>query len=433
MKLQTLIEKAESGDVHAQNELGMAYFYGKRGLVEDPKEGVRWLMLAAEKGLAEAQTYVGIIYYVGLGIEQSFEAAFNWWKKAARQRFGLAEYNLGVMYNEGIVVKKNRRTAFRYFMRAAKQGIIAALDVVGRRYWSKSNYVEAFNWCSLAAQAGAAASQYALGKMYENGYGVEKNAEQSFYWYLEAAKQGYVDALFKVGYAYYFGEGTTQDYKESRKWFEKAVRQGDEKSYYFLGVVFLKGWGVRRNYTKAFKYISKAAKDEKDVSAIRLLGNLYEFGRGTKRSYENALCLYRKAAEQQDAFAYYRLGYLYENGKGTQQDFKQAFKYFLKAARLGDAQAMFAVGFYYLGFERVKRINYQKVVQWYIKSFETDGYQGTAQTIGIIYENGGPKLKPDLKEAEKWYEIAKSEKALERVRSKMNTTDNPLAGNRDAE
>ena len=84
MKLQTLIEKAESGDVHAQNELGIAYFNGKKGLVEGKKEGFRWLMLAAEKGLAEAQTYVGIAYYVGLGVEQSFEAAFNWWKKARR-------------------------------------------------------------------------------------------------------------------------------------------------------------------------------------------------------------------------------------------------------------------------------------------------------------------------------------------------------------
>ena len=35
--------------------------------------------------------------------------------------------------------------------------------------------------------------------------------------------------------------------------------------------------------------------------------------------------------------------------------------------------------------------------------------------------------------AEKWYEIAKSEKALERVRAKMNTADNPSAGNRDTE
>lgn len=37
MKLQTLIEKAESGDVHAQNELGIAYFNGKKGLVEGKK------------------------------------------------------------------------------------------------------------------------------------------------------------------------------------------------------------------------------------------------------------------------------------------------------------------------------------------------------------------------------------------------------------
>lgn len=97
MKLQTLIEKAESGDVHAQNELGVAYFNGLKGLGMNKEEGVRWLMLAAEKGLAETQTYVGMAYYVGLGVEQSFEAAFNWWKKAARKGHNVAIYNLGVM------------------------------------------------------------------------------------------------------------------------------------------------------------------------------------------------------------------------------------------------------------------------------------------------------------------------------------------------
>lgn len=182
--------------------------------------------------------------------------------------------------------------------------------------------------------------------------------------------------------------------------------------------MFLKGFGVRRNYKKAFKYISKVAKDEKDISAIRLLGTLYEFGRGTKRSYEDALCLYRKAAEQQDAFAYYRLGHLYENGRGVQQDFKQAFNYFLKAARLGDANAMFNLACYYRD-EKKGKTNYVKALKWFIKSFEKNENLYAALQIGELYEEGGPRLKPDLKEAEKWYEIAKNEKALERVRVKM--------------
>ena len=51
-----------------------------------------------------------------------------------------------------------------------------------------------------------------------------------------------------------------------------------------------------------------------------------------------------------------------------------------------------------------------------------DENKDTAMVIGVMYENGGPNLRSNLREAEKWYEIAKNEKCLERVRAKMNLT-----------
>ena len=275
MRLITLIKKTENGDVHAPNELGVAYEYGEKGLQKNKEEAFHWFMQAVKQGFALAQYNVGIYYH---SVQQNYEEAFKWYKKAARKGHNGAIYNLGVMYHEGLWVKKNSRVAFRYFLKAAQSGCVDAQNAMGFSYFNKwgvkQDYAKAFEWCLLAAKGGMAASQSKLGQMYEKGYGVEKNAVQSFHW-------------------------------------------------------------------------------------------------------------------------------------------------FLKAARLGNADAMFAVGFYYNGFGRVKRINYQKVVQWYIKSFETDGRQETAQLIGILYEKGRPKLKPDLKEAEKWYEVAKNEKALERVRAKM--------------
>ena len=55
MKLQTLIEKAESGDVHAQNELGVAYEYGEKGLQKNKEKAFYWFMKAAKQGFALAQ------------------------------------------------------------------------------------------------------------------------------------------------------------------------------------------------------------------------------------------------------------------------------------------------------------------------------------------------------------------------------------------
>ena len=162
------------------------------------------------------------------------------------------------------------------------------------------------------------------------------------------------------------------------------------------------------------------------------LGILYEYGVGVKRDYERAVKLYQRAAEQQYPPAILSLGICYRDGRGVQQDFKQAFNYFLKAARLGDANAMFNLACYYRD-EKKGKTNYVKALKWFIKSFEKNGDLCAALQIGKLYEEGSPRLKPDLKEAEKWYEIAQDEKLLERVRAKMNTADNPSAGNCDAE
>ena len=173
------------------------------------------------------------------------------------------------------------------------------------------------------------------------------------------------------------------------------------------------GNGVRTNYKKAFEYLSKAAEKGDDMEDITQLGVLYEKGKGVKRNYQTALKLYQKAAEQQNAWAYLRIGYCYEDGKGVTQSPSRAFDYFMQAAKLGNASAMFNVGFYWL------RINNKQALKWYTKSFNKTGRLDIATVIGALYEKGGPGLKPNLEEAAKWYEIAKDEERLERVRNRI--------------
>lgn len=55
----------------------------------------------------------------------------------------------------------------------------------------------------------------------------------------------------------------------------------------------------------------------------------------------------------------------------------------------------------------------------YTKSFNKNGRLYIAAVIGSLYEKGSPGLKPNLKEAAKWYEIAKDEELLERVRNRI--------------
>lgn len=49
----------------------------------------------AKNGDAEAQNYLGIIYYLGLLGEHDKESAFKWYEKAAKQKHASAQLNLG--------------------------------------------------------------------------------------------------------------------------------------------------------------------------------------------------------------------------------------------------------------------------------------------------------------------------------------------------
>jgi hypothetical protein len=74
---------------------------------------------------------------------------------------------------------------------------------------------------------------------------------------------------------------------------------------------------------------------------------LYANGQGVKRSYEEAVLWYRRAAEQGDVLAQFNLGVRYDNGQGVQQSYKEAAWWYRRAAQQGHARAQSNLGVLY--------------------------------------------------------------------------------------
>lgn len=55
----------------------------------------------AEKGNAEAQYNLGVMYRAGRGVPQDYQKARKWYRLAAEQGNALAQFNLGWMYAGG--------------------------------------------------------------------------------------------------------------------------------------------------------------------------------------------------------------------------------------------------------------------------------------------------------------------------------------------
>ena len=105
----------------------------------------------AEKGDADSQYRLAIMYQNGLGVVRNELLAMKWMVSAANQGFAMAQHGLGFMYMDGDCVAKNGEKAVFWFKKAAEQGM--------------------------------AGSQTTLAMMYETGNGVEQDAEEAKKWY----------------------------------------------------------------------------------------------------------------------------------------------------------------------------------------------------------------------------------------------------------
>ena len=79
---------AEQGIAGAQSRLGVMYAEG-RGVEQDDRESVRWFQLAAEQGDAVAQAGLGLAYGTGRGVLQDFVTSHMWMTLAAAQFTGV--------------------------------------------------------------------------------------------------------------------------------------------------------------------------------------------------------------------------------------------------------------------------------------------------------------------------------------------------------
>jgi uncharacterized protein len=131
----------------------------------DHATAVRKFTQAAEAGLAIAQYNLGVLYYSGNGVEQSFEKAFQWTYKAAEQGHVNAMVNLGVLYFNQVGVSSGVTSVWPFSL-IARAG----------------NLREAARWYEYAAEYNHGGAQYYLATMYRDGTGVEKNLVQAWKW-----------------------------------------------------------------------------------------------------------------------------------------------------------------------------------------------------------------------------------------------------------
>ncbi|MDE6742296.1 MAG: TIR domain-containing protein [Lachnospiraceae bacterium] len=388
--------------------------------------------------------YIGLAdAYVGLGDYESAVAALETGVQETKSE-QLKEYLADRYYEVGCVFlfgqEINLAEAHVCFEKALENGKTEANFYLGElcdRYnYPERDYEKAREY--YEADSDDPYSQIALGILYYNGRGVEKDtvkAQDIFdavieagcvegYWgsgviafdnedydtalecwnkVLEGDESLYnADAMRNIGNLYYFGQGVKQDYAQAKEWWEKAAELGDAAAMSNIGVLYEFGEGIEYDYTQAVEWYEKGAELGNDT-AMRNIGLMYATGRGIKQDYARAIEWWEEAAALGNIDAMRDMGLLYENGQGVEQDYAQAAEWYERAAVLGNVDAMNNIGNLYYYGQGVEQ-DYDQAKEWYEKAAEL-GNVGAMRNFGMLYENG-EGVAQDYAQAAEWYEGA---------------------------
>ena len=160
--LKELRPLADRGDAEAQYRMGLMYEHGA-GVPADKAQMLSWLRKAAAQGHPAAQCELGILYSLGDGMPRDDAQAVQWFRKSAEQGNATAQYNLGLLIAQGAAGAVDKPQAVAWFRKAADQGLPIA--------------------------------QFKLGVAYENGEGVAKDDVLAYASYGIAVRNGSKDAV----------------------------------------------------------------------------------------------------------------------------------------------------------------------------------------------------------------------------------------------
>jgi hypothetical protein len=338
----------------------------------------------AENGNVDAQYSLGIRFLKGNGADKNPAKAVEWIRKAAEQDHAGAQYQLAIMYRDGIGVATSESEAIKWLRLASSWGSSNAqrdLDALLRKQLLASKNDFAAN-----PELSNPEAQFALGLMYVDGTGVDKDPSTAVEWFLKAARQDHPEAQYRLGEMYQNGIGVESDTKEAKLWLSKAAGKGMEKAgkaledilraeeesilakelqslknspiypyllnanqgdigaKYEVGVMYIEGQSAPQDTQEGIRWLQSAANNEHVLAQLEL-GKIYLNGApSVEADYLIALKWLEKAAQSGNADAQYHLGSMYRRGLGITKSNAEAVKWFRLAAKQGHKEARDILG-----------------------------------------------------------------------------------------
>lgn len=191
------------------------------------------------------------------------------------------------------------------------------------RAFESNDYAAARAACAQAARAGDPRAMLLLGRWHVGGAaGCEPDPGLAAYWFFQAWQAGLDDA--------------EQDIIRVRGDLEAAVEAGSAAAQNALGLIVMFG---HDDPGAAAEWFERAAAQD-HPEALRMLGYLFDEGRGVPRDETRASWYYERAAGLGDAIAQFQFARMLDEGRGVpKRDLDGAIEWLRRAAGQGMADA----------------------------------------------------------------------------------------------
>ncbi len=130
----------------------------------------------------------------------------------------------------------------------------------GQEAYNSADYETArTTWLTLA-ESGDANSQFGMGLLYANGFGVDLDDAQALNWYGLAAEQGHAEAMYSIAVMHANGWGVPQSDAEAFKWYGLAAEKGFVTAQINLARMLSDGYWEVQDKVQAYKWLSIASE-----------------------------------------------------------------------------------------------------------------------------------------------------------------------------
>lgn len=427
---------ADLGHAEAAYTLGLKYFYGRDGISESHKKGLRWMQRAAAMDSPGANVELSYLYLGNNDIDEDHEKALLFAKRGAELGEFNGYNNLATIYDRIYSGHYNAAAAAENFKKSVEQGSNYAKYHLAVKYLIGSgielDFLKAYQLSEELIADNDKNGYLLQAHMYQNGWHLEQDINKARELYLSKTNSALIlsqynkallhtpehagiaalnrdiddlkrransnatDALL-LGFYHDNGYLTKKNINKARKFYQKAGDLGLAVGYALYADTYNGLTFYSSDKKKLRKYHKKAYDNGYHYSALQLAESYLH--NADKDDFQIAFEYLKIAAAQQQPRAMLLLAKAHENGQGTVRDLKLALETYEKAYELGNLEAARQLGWLYAQNKTYGNID--NAIKYYTAAAE-NGHTNSMHAVARLHHNYYKNFL-DIDKAVYWY------------------------------